>query len=90
MHYFAWHQWQARDQQLLVPSAEQVFSAEEIAKAKSIWAERLASCPVEHQPFLIQQYAYPVQNLYQLQQQLASAATTADASSAPESTSEHE
>ncbi|WP_082238166.1 1-acyl-sn-glycerol-3-phosphate acyltransferase [Thiopseudomonas alkaliphila] len=90
VHYFAWHQWQARDQQLIVPSAEQLFSTEEVAKAKTIWAERLANCPVEHQPFLIQQYAYPVQNLYQLQQQLASAATTADASSAPESTSEHE
>lgn len=66
VHYLAWHMWQQRNTDLTVPQPEQLFNATELAQAKSIWQEKLALCPAEHQQYLIQQYANPLQN--QLQQ----------------------
>ncbi|MFT0212700.1 1-acyl-sn-glycerol-3-phosphate acyltransferase [Pseudomonas sp. F1_0610] len=66
IHYLAWQQWGKRDQQLKVtPPA---FSAEELAQATAYLAKRSAQCPAEHLPYLIEQYANPVQNYYLLQQ----------------------
>ena len=73
VNYLAWHQWQLRNSELQVPMPEQRFCSDELQAARTVWEQRLADCPIEHQPYLIQQYAFPVQNVYTLH-------TTADSS----------
>ena len=62
VHYLAWQQWSEQDSSLPVPAIHDVFSADEINQARADWQERLQRCPAEHQPWLIMQYAWPVQN----------------------------
>ncbi|MPQ70162.1 MULTISPECIES: 1-acyl-sn-glycerol-3-phosphate acyltransferase [unclassified Pseudomonas] len=66
VHYLAYAQWSNADPQLQVPGAAQVFAADELAKAQAQWQERLDACPVEHRPYLVQQYATPVRNQYRV------------------------
>ncbi|NWB84562.1 MULTISPECIES: 1-acyl-sn-glycerol-3-phosphate acyltransferase [Pseudomonas] len=66
VHYLAYAQWSDADPQLQVPGAAQVFAADELAKAQAQWQERLDACPVEHRPYLVQQYATPVRNQYRV------------------------
>ena len=66
VHYLAYAQWSEADPQLQVPAAPQVFPAEELAKAEAQWQNRLEACPVEHRPYLVQQYATPVRNQYRV------------------------
>lgn len=67
VHYLAYAMWDKADANIPVPAIESLFSAAKIAKAKEEWQKRLTACPVEHQPYLIMQYAYPVYNEYKLQ-----------------------
>ena len=69
VHYLAYGMWSEADPALQVPSAEKLFPAQELAKAKEEWQRRLDACPVEHQPYLVQQYATPVRNQYQVKAQ---------------------
>lgn len=64
VNYLAWQSWDERDTTLSVPAIEDVFSAAEIATAQATWQQRLEQCPSEHRPFLIMQYANPLQNQY--------------------------
>ncbi|TBU89713.1 1-acyl-sn-glycerol-3-phosphate acyltransferase [Phytopseudomonas dryadis] len=66
VHYLAYAMWQERDAGLAVPSAEQLFDAQELAKAREQWNRRLADCPAEQQPYLVLQYAMPVRNQYRI------------------------
>ena len=66
VHYLAYHMWQARDESLQVPSAQSLFTQEELSKAQIEWDKRISQCPKEHLPYLIAQYATPVRNQYQL------------------------
>ncbi|MBU1329515.1 MAG: 1-acyl-sn-glycerol-3-phosphate acyltransferase [Gammaproteobacteria bacterium] len=66
VHYLAYAAWSERDPALPVPEAEQLFSAEELAKARTQWQQRLDACPAAHQPYLIGQYAMPVRNQYRV------------------------
>lgn len=66
VHYLAYAQWQDADPSLNIPSAESLFSAEELNKAQQEWQRRLDACPVEQRPYLITQYAMPVLNQYRL------------------------
>ncbi|MBA1293693.1 glycerol acyltransferase [Pseudomonas lurida] len=66
VHYLAYSQWSDADPQLAVPRAEDLFPADELAKAKTEWARRLNECPAEHRPFLVVQYATPVRNQYRV------------------------
>ena len=66
VHYLAYAQWQDADPQLSVPSAAELFPADELAKARQEWQDRLAGCPEEHRPFLVLQYATPVRNQYRV------------------------
>lgn len=65
IHYLAWHQWQERDQQLQVPPAAEVFPAEQLERAQTYLQQRLAQCSEQQRPYLIMQYAYPLQNQFQ-------------------------
>lgn len=65
-HYLAYALWTQQEPELEVPSAQQVFSASEVAKAEIEWNRRLLACPVEQRPYLIQQYAMPVRNQYRI------------------------
>ncbi|MNN60905.1 hypothetical protein D3C81_1761160 [compost metagenome] len=49
-----------------MPSAAELFPADELAKARQEWQDRLAACPEEHRPFLVLQYATPVRNQYRV------------------------
>ncbi|MCO7516525.1 1-acyl-sn-glycerol-3-phosphate acyltransferase [Pseudomonas guariconensis] len=69
VHYLAYGMWDAADPALQVPTAQKLFPAEELARAKEEWQRRLDACPVEHRPYLIQQYATPVRNQYQVRLQ---------------------
>ena len=69
VHYLAYAMWAEQDDTLQVPSAEQVFPADELAKAKEEWQRRLDACPEEQRPYLVLQYATPVRNQYQVRQQ---------------------
>lgn len=69
IHFLAWQAWDKRDTSLNI--AMPAFSSSELQKAKHYLAQRQAQCPAEHVPYLIEQYANPVQNYYQLQQTLA-------------------
>lgn len=66
VHYLAYAQWSERDPALAVPAAEQLFAADEVQAARAHWQRRLANCPAEQQPWLIMQYARPVENHYRL------------------------
>lgn len=69
INYLAWHAWSERDQALLVPAARELFTEKEVALAQSVWQKKLADCPTEQRPFLIMQYANPLQNQYRSQAQ---------------------
>ncbi len=71
VHYLAYAQWSEADPHLQVPGATQMFPAEELAKAQAQWQSRLDACPVEHRPYLVQQYATPVRNQYRIKAGLA-------------------
>lgn len=64
VNYLAWHQWNKRDTSLSVPAVEDVFSSAEVESARTFWLQRLQQCPAEHQPYLVMQYANPLQNQY--------------------------
>lgn len=64
VNYLAWQSWEERDTSLAVPAIGDVFSAAEIATARATWQQRLQQCPAEQRPFLIMQYANPLQNQY--------------------------
>ena len=64
VNYLAWQEWNERDSGLVVPAIEQMFSASDIGAARAVWQQRLACCPPEHRPYLIMQYANPLQNQY--------------------------
>ncbi|MDA7087281.1 1-acyl-sn-glycerol-3-phosphate acyltransferase [Pseudomonas sp. SA3-5] len=66
VHYLAYAMCSERDPALDVPSAAQLFAAEELARAEAEWNKRLARCPVEQQPYLVLQYANPVRNQYRV------------------------
>lgn len=66
VHYLAYAMWPERDPALNVPSAAQLFPAEELARAEAEWNKRLARCPVEQRPYLVLQYANPVRNQYRV------------------------
>ncbi|MDN6863584.1 MULTISPECIES: 1-acyl-sn-glycerol-3-phosphate acyltransferase [Pseudomonas] len=66
VHYLAYAQWSEAEPQLQVPKAEELFPADELAKAKAEWERRLSECPAEHRPFLVVQYATPVRNQYRV------------------------
>lgn len=66
VHYLAYAMWPERDPALDVPSAAQLFPAEELARAEAEWHKRLARCPAEQQPYLVLQYANPVRNQYRV------------------------
>ncbi|MDX1367003.1 1-acyl-sn-glycerol-3-phosphate acyltransferase [Pseudomonas sp.] len=66
VHYLAYAMWPERDPSLNVPSAAQLFPAEELARAEAEWNKRLARCPVEQRPYLVLQYANPVRNQYRV------------------------
>jgi hypothetical protein len=66
VHYLAYAQWAHAEPALKVPKAAEVFPADELERAEDEWQRRLNGCPVEHRPFLIQQYAMPVRNQYRV------------------------
>ncbi|MHC6227338.1 1-acyl-sn-glycerol-3-phosphate acyltransferase [Pseudomonas sp. X10] len=66
VHYLAYAAWAEADPTLTVPAVDTLFPAEELAAARTEWQRRLDACPIEHQPYLIQQYATPVRNQYQV------------------------
>ncbi|KQQ50797.1 glycerol acyltransferase [Pseudomonas sp. Leaf127] len=71
VHYLAWAQWSEADASLNVPTASELFGTQELDKAQAEWESRLAGCPAEHRPYLIQQYATPVRNQYRIKAGLA-------------------
>ncbi len=71
VHYLAYAMWAERDPALDVPTAAQLFPAEELAAAETEWHKRLAGCPAEQQPYLVLQYANPVRNQYRIKAGLA-------------------
>ncbi|WP_397449787.1 1-acyl-sn-glycerol-3-phosphate acyltransferase [Pseudomonas sp. NA-150] len=66
VHYLAYAQWTDIDPTLNVPSAAEVFPADELARAQEAWQRRLDGCPAEHRPWLVLQYATPVRNQYRV------------------------
>lgn len=64
VNYLAWHDWNERDTGLVVPAPAEVFSAAEVDAARAVWQQRLAQCPEPQRPFLVMQYANPLQNQY--------------------------
>ena len=70
-HYLAYAQWAEAEAELQVPTAAEVFGAEELAKAQQEWQRRLDACPAEHRPYLVLQYAMPVRNQYRIKAGLA-------------------
>ncbi|MBD1589134.1 1-acyl-sn-glycerol-3-phosphate acyltransferase [Pseudomonas typographi] len=71
VHYLAYAQWEGADPALEVPTAGQLFGAEELTQAREEWQRRLNECPAEHRPYLVQQYATPVRNQYRIKAGLA-------------------
>ena len=63
-HYLAWGMWEQRDSNLPVPDIKDIFDSQEILNAQQHWQKRLEACPPEHRPYLIMQYAMPVENQY--------------------------
>jgi len=66
VNYLAYESWQDKDSELSVPTAASLFAASELAEAEKHWKQRLSACPEPHRPWLIRQYATPVQNQYSL------------------------
>jgi hypothetical protein len=66
VHYLAYARWADADPSLKVPTAAQIFPADELAKAEEEWERRLHDCPDEHRPYLVLQYATPVRNQYRV------------------------
>ncbi|MDH4555252.1 glycerol acyltransferase [Pseudomonas sp. BN417] len=66
VHYLAYALWSERDPELAVPTAAEIFGADELARAKAEWQKRLDACTAEQRPYLIQQYATPVRNQYRI------------------------
>ncbi|MCF6753758.1 1-acyl-sn-glycerol-3-phosphate acyltransferase [Pseudomonas stutzeri] len=66
VHYLAYRMWDAQDPAISVPSAAELFEPAELQRAEAQWSARLAACPPEQHPYLIQQYANPVRNQYRL------------------------
>lgn len=64
INYLAWQMYADRDTSLNVPPLSEVFSEQDVQKAEAIWQQKLANCPAEQQPYLIMQYANPLQNHY--------------------------
>lgn len=64
VHYLAWAMWQERDTALAVPAITEVFDQQDILTAQQEWQRRLSACPAEHRPYLIMQYAMPLENQY--------------------------
>ncbi|NLY12898.1 MAG: glycerol acyltransferase [Gammaproteobacteria bacterium] len=64
VHYLAWAMWDQQDSGLDVPEINAVFARNEVIRAQQEWQRRLAACPEEHRPYLIMQYAMPLQNQY--------------------------
>ena len=56
--------WQERDTALAVPAITEVFDQQDILTAQQEWQRRLSACPAEHRPYLIMQYAMPLENQY--------------------------
>ncbi|MEB0043397.1 MULTISPECIES: 1-acyl-sn-glycerol-3-phosphate acyltransferase [unclassified Pseudomonas] len=71
VHYLAYAQWADADPTLAVPPAAQIFPADELARAQTEWRRRVDTCPVEHRPYLVLQYAVPVRNQYRVKAGLA-------------------
>ncbi|EGH33661.1 phospholipid/glycerol acyltransferase, partial [Pseudomonas syringae pv. japonica str. M301072] len=71
VHYLAYAQWSDADPALEVPKAEALFPADELERAREEWESRLAGTPIEHRPYMIQQYATPVRNQYRVKAGLA-------------------
>ena len=71
VHYLAYAQWTHAEPDLNVPLAADLFPADELNRAKDEWESRLAGVPVEHRPYLVQQYAMPVRNQYRVKAGLA-------------------
>ncbi|MNZ28310.1 Acyltransferase [compost metagenome] len=71
VHYLAYAQWAEADPALQVPTAAKLFPADELARAQAEWQRRLDACPVEQQPYLVQQYATPVRNQYRVKAGMA-------------------
>ena len=71
VHYLAYAMWDGREPELAVPSASELFGAEELAKAEAEWQRRLEACPAEHRPWLVLQYANPVRNHHRIRQGVA-------------------
>lgn len=67
VNYLAWHMWAERDHSLQVPATHELFNAQEVTQAQAIWQNKLAQCPNEQRPYLIMQYANPLQNQYRAQ-----------------------
>ena len=68
VNHLAWEMWEGRDESLQVPAVETLFASGELASARAEWQRRLDACPAEYRPWLILQYANPVQNQYRLRQ----------------------
>lgn len=66
VHYLAYAMWSEGDSGLAVPTAAEVFGADELARAKAEWQKRLDACTAEQRPYLIRQYATPVRNQYRI------------------------
>lgn len=70
VHYLAYALWSERDPELAVPTAAEIFDADELSGAKAEWQKRLDACTTEQRPYLIQQYATPVRNQYRIKASL--------------------
>jgi len=68
INYLAYADWQEQDSTLNVPSVASLFAETELKEAKEQWQKRLSACEPAHRPWLIRQYATPVQNQYRLKE----------------------
>jgi len=66
VNYLAYADWQEKDSALSVPLAADLFLEAELNRAKQEWQKRLSACEEAHRPWLIRQYAMPVQKQYRL------------------------
>ncbi|MBA1272035.1 1-acyl-sn-glycerol-3-phosphate acyltransferase [Stutzerimonas azotifigens] len=66
VNYLAYHMWAGKDPALEVPDAATLFGEHELQRAHAEWSKRLAACPSAQQPYLVEQYATPVRNQYQI------------------------
>ena len=64
VHYLAWAMRDQQDAGLEVPEIAEIFNRQEVLTAQQEWQRRLAACPEQHRPYLIMQYAMPLQNQY--------------------------